>query len=141
MATALTNGELLGKWEYNDSAIVALQRANGWVIMIYDGKPAQTPAIKGKDWLKLTNLFNEATLDLFLDDDSIENKFPTAAELATFAALSGYVKNDKSEQTQNPISLVQAGTTQQPQDTKQKKWIIGIVVLAVAIAGYFAFKK
>lgn len=147
-----TNFEKIGTWSYNNSPIVAIQRAEGWVVMVLDGASANIPAIKGKGWLNGIGSFSEATKALFLDDSKISNPAPTAAELATFAQVTGTSAGGTGSGT-SPITLtpiVPAGTSAggsgSPQvDTPfyKKPWgIASIVAGFVAIAGltWYALK-
>jgi hypothetical protein len=137
-----TNFEKIGTWSYNNSPIVAIQRSEGWVIMVLDGASATIPAIKGKSWLSNIGTFTSATTSLFLDDSKISNPAPTAAELDAFRTATGV--NTGTGAGTSPIVLtpiVPSGTvqtgTQPTADTPfyKKPWGIGAIIGAVIALG------
>ena len=143
-----TSGQKVGVWDYNNSPIIAVVRPEGTVILVKDGLPATTYAIKGRTWLK--NLgYSQDVLNQIMDDTngvtydanlfySKTSNVPTVAEIALFTA------NSANTSTVTPISLTNNSTV-----TTVKSWAsttngkVGIVAGLLALGGllYWAFKK
>lgn len=146
-----TSGQKIGTWEHNGSAIVAISRPEGTVVLVNDGTAAKPDLnVKGRTWLKNLGYKAEVTNQIMDDTDGVNFNAglfysKTAAKPSlTEQALFNTATTSGSTLT-NPISLTNTGTT----NTVVTEWYkttngqigLGAGILAFLGLLWYAFKK